>query len=323
MSDTIILNQDKIDAYRRHDINTFIPYSKKWKFDDTVWDLSYLFRFGEITENDWKTMGISEWDVSNIQNMDSMFNGRMNFNEDISNWDVSNVRDMKLMFSSASSFNQDIGRWNVSNVENMEGMFLGASSFNKDIGGWDVSNVTDMRYMFYGASSFNKDISGWDVSNVRNNMMHEMFSELNENIKWTIASWYNNKKISFSLATVLFDSHNDFMKYINETKQLQNYKKSVYYSNEEKKNISKNSKNSKNVYTSTFKTGKNDVDDPISKVFNNEDLFREIMSNAVKGGGKRKTLKNNKQKDKNSSKKGSKKVSKKVKRIRKVTRKKK
>ena len=47
------------------------------------------------------------------------------------------------------------------------------------------------------------------------------------------------------------------------------------------------------------------------------------MSHAVKSGGKRKTLKNNKQKDKNSSKKGSKKVSKKVKRIRKVTIKKK
>ena len=34
----------------------------------------------------------------------------------ISDWDVSNVTDMNAMFFEADSFNQDIGDWDVGNV---------------------------------------------------------------------------------------------------------------------------------------------------------------------------------------------------------------
>ena len=40
---------------------------------------------------------ISEWDVSNVKDMTSMFDDS-NFNGDISNWDVSNVKYMGYMF---------------------------------------------------------------------------------------------------------------------------------------------------------------------------------------------------------------------------------
>ena len=43
-------------------------------------------------------------------------------NGDISNWDVSNVEDMNDMFY-GSSFNGDITSWDVSNVEYMNYMF--------------------------------------------------------------------------------------------------------------------------------------------------------------------------------------------------------
>ena len=42
----------------------------------------------------------------------------------ISNWDVSNVTDMNHVFASptsfARSFNEPLNRWNVSNVKNMD-----------------------------------------------------------------------------------------------------------------------------------------------------------------------------------------------------------
>ena len=38
---------------------------------------------------------------------------------EISNWDVSNVTNMEYMFVHASSFNQPLNKWNVSNVTNM------------------------------------------------------------------------------------------------------------------------------------------------------------------------------------------------------------
>ena len=43
-------------------------------------------------------IGLEDWDVSNVKNMDSMFWGCKNFNSDLSKWNVSNVEDMHDMF---------------------------------------------------------------------------------------------------------------------------------------------------------------------------------------------------------------------------------
>ena len=66
------------------------------------------------------------------------------FNGDISEWDVSNVKSMYSMFSS-SEFDGDISKWNVSKVTDMRYMFQGCP-FNHDISMWDVwrSNKDDI-----------------------------------------------------------------------------------------------------------------------------------------------------------------------------------
>jgi surface protein len=61
------------------------------------------------------------------------------FNGDISEWDVSNVQDMSYMFES-SQFNGDISRWDVSNVTNLSQMLYNRK-FQDNISEWDVSNV--------------------------------------------------------------------------------------------------------------------------------------------------------------------------------------
>ena len=58
---------------------------------------------------------------------------------------MSNVTNMEAMFENATAFNQPIGNWDVSNVTDMS-MFC--SPFNQDISSWDVSNVTDMEVCF-------------------------------------------------------------------------------------------------------------------------------------------------------------------------------
>jgi surface protein len=79
---------------------------------------------------------------------------------------VSNVSDMNLLFYGDSNFNQDISNWDVSNVINMFSMFTFANSFNQNISSWNVSNVINMDYMFYDTSSFDQNLKNWNVSKV-------------------------------------------------------------------------------------------------------------------------------------------------------------
>ncbi|WP_434335757.1 BspA family leucine-rich repeat surface protein [Mycoplasma capricolum subsp. capricolum] len=116
---------------------------------------------------------LDNWNTSNITNMEWMFTGAENFNQDLSKWDVSKVTNMNSMFSHAKKFNQDISKWNTSKVTNMSFMFDGASSFNQDISKWTTDNVTNMSFMFYGAKSFNQDLSNWDTKNLSKNVHTE------------------------------------------------------------------------------------------------------------------------------------------------------
>ncbi len=67
----------------------------------------------------------------------------------INNWDVSNVTNMQALFEGARAFSQDISGWDTSKVTNMSDMFNQAHGFNQDIGNWNVSSVTDFDSMFY------------------------------------------------------------------------------------------------------------------------------------------------------------------------------
>jgi len=54
-----------------------------------------------------------------------MFANANAFNQDISNWDVSNVTDVDFMFYNAKTFNQPLNNWNVSNVAARTSIFGG------------------------------------------------------------------------------------------------------------------------------------------------------------------------------------------------------
>ena len=131
-------------------------------------------KLGPGTEND--PIDFNDIDVSNL---DSFCNnkGKGIFEKtkfkyiDISDWDVSNIKSMYSMFYLCDELESvgDLSNWDVSNVMLMHTMFSYCSKLKSlgDISGWDVSNVTDMRFMFGYCESFNQDISNWNVSNVR------------------------------------------------------------------------------------------------------------------------------------------------------------
>ena len=133
-----------------------------------ITDMSCLFAndIGAKCPNRKDFSGISNWDVSNVENMSSMFENCPHFNEDISSWDTSSVRDMSRMFVRAKSFNQPLNSWDVSSVENMMDMFIDCVSFNQPLDKWDTGSVENMICMFAGAKSFNQPLNSWDIGNV-------------------------------------------------------------------------------------------------------------------------------------------------------------
>jgi len=122
-----------------------------WQFEDTVTDMTELFRSTTV--------------------------GTTTFNDNISAWNMTYVTTTAAMFMGQESFNQPIGNWErngstMGNVWGMDEMFRNATAFNQPIGGggggvqtiWDTTAVTNMVKMFHNATAFNQDLSNWAVN---------------------------------------------------------------------------------------------------------------------------------------------------------------
>ena len=165
------------------------------------WDTSEVTDMNELFMSAYEfNQPIGNWDVSNVANMVGMFKSAVIFNHPLNNWDVSNVTYMSFMFESAMSYNQPLGDWDVSCVTDMGDMFRDAEEFNQSIGNWDVSKVIDMSSMFSGAKAFNQSIGDWNTSSVTD--VSYMFSgaeAFNQDISaWNTSSVTNMKNMFFA-----------------------------------------------------------------------------------------------------------------------------
>ena len=153
-------------------------------------DFSDIFKYFYKVKH---IIGLEDWDVSEVTNMNGMFSDCRNFNSDLSKWNVSSVENMACMFSYCESFNADLSKWDVSNVVDMGCMFTGCKKFNSDLSKWDVSNVEDMGFMFKSCDNFNSDgksLNNWDVSNVQDMgyMFQDCYNFNSDLSKWDVSS---------------------------------------------------------------------------------------------------------------------------------------
>ena len=153
-----------------------------------ITDMSDLF---SVLSHGPHNIDISEWNVSNVKDMSSMFDGCENFNSDLSKWDVSNVENTHHMFYDCYNFNSDLSKWDVSNVKDMSGMFEHCVKFNCDLSKWNVSKVEDIDYMFSGCKKFNcKKLEDWNLSKKLMYSYGGMFWTFND-CPGKKPSWYN------------------------------------------------------------------------------------------------------------------------------------
>lgn len=161
---------------------------------------------------------IANWDTSKVINMSAMFHNAKSFNHPIDKWNVGKATAMNSMFDWTTSFNQSLNNWDTSNVTNMYGMFAWATAFDQPLNSWNTSKVTDMSAMFVNASVFNKPLNNWNTSKVED--MSQMFQNakaFNQNIN----DWNTSKVTNMSN---MFDWATNFNQPINkwDTWQVEN-----------------------------------------------------------------------------------------------------
>jgi len=129
---------------------------------------SFLYMFYGVSIP--SSMDISQWDVSNVEDLSWTFqNSIIPTGFDINSWDISSSINIWGTFYGANlppDFN--INSWDSSNVQRMYMSFYNVTlpaSFN--ISSWDISNVNEMRGLFYNTKlQGDLDLSSWDFSSL-------------------------------------------------------------------------------------------------------------------------------------------------------------
>lgn len=119
-----------VKQYKPKDLKELTQIIKDAVADDNEADLNFI-------------------DTSLITSMNSLFED-IDFDGDISNWDVSNVKDMDYMFYTSNFTGKNspgMNKWNVSGAKTMDSMFE-MSKFAQDISGWEIDPSCSVEAMF-------------------------------------------------------------------------------------------------------------------------------------------------------------------------------
>ncbi|MEO1022158.1 MAG: BspA family leucine-rich repeat surface protein, partial [Bacteroidota bacterium] len=163
----------------------FAGYDKAQLLDVNQWG-KIAWKSMQNSFGNWSGTGFSATDVpdlSEVIHMGGAFQRTSNFTGgDLDRWDVSEVINMEFMFDGAVSFNDDISGWDVSNVTTMEAMFRDAKAFDQNLGGWNIGRVENMNAMLRNTAlsiaHYDSLLIGWERQEVRPNVPFGAFGLL-------------------------------------------------------------------------------------------------------------------------------------------------
>ena len=115
---------------------------------------------------------LSDIDVSELNDLSSIFDGLKIEVVDISGWDTSNVTTMAYMFTECEDIKKIIGIENldVSKLEDANSMFYMCENLVElDLTNWNPKLLQKTRYMFYDCLNLKiiKNIENWQLPNIK------------------------------------------------------------------------------------------------------------------------------------------------------------
>ena len=101
------------------------------KITDTCKNISYFFSNCEALE---LAIGLTTWDVSNVENMEHVFFNCKNLKSlNLSTWNTSAVKNFSFMFGSCENLEEINGVFDLTYAENCDNMFTGCTKLKKKI----------------------------------------------------------------------------------------------------------------------------------------------------------------------------------------------
>lgn len=101
------------------------------KVTDTCKNISYFFSNCEALE---LAIGLTTWDVSNVENMEYAFFNCKNLKSlNLSTWNTSAVKNFSFMFGSCENLEEINGVFDLTYAENCDNMFTGCTKLKKKI----------------------------------------------------------------------------------------------------------------------------------------------------------------------------------------------
>ena len=129
-----------------------------------VIDMSYTFSNFTLSSK----LDLSNWSVSNVTNMVSMFNSANVPELDVSGWNIGKVTNIQSMFENCKVTTiAGLESWDTSYITSFDCLFKGCKANILNISNWNISKVTKLSGTFDGCSELNVlDISNWDTSKI-------------------------------------------------------------------------------------------------------------------------------------------------------------
>ena len=192
ISEALIKKDTKISIYNyypkdifelREIIENRLKNDKNADLNDI--DVSKITSFCDKTRGQFKDRGlfegldphnidVSNWNVSEVQDMRRVFFDCHNLVCDVSKWDVSNVESMSNMFYKCYKFDCDLGNWKFPWCKSLFGMFVKCSNFKgTGLEKWDVKDVHSFSHMFSDCVNLDVDLNDWNTDSATE--YHYMF----------------------------------------------------------------------------------------------------------------------------------------------------